>query len=82
MPQTLKVEITQPHKVAPVQQTPNPKQLRISGRVETPVERAQRVLKTIRSRCFGVLSEADLALVLRYPRQLGGEARRAKERDA
>ena len=75
MPQTLKVEITQPHKVAPVQQTPDPKQLRISGRTESPAERERRILKTIRSRCFGVLSEDDLALVRVYPRQLG-EARR------
>jgi hypothetical protein len=75
MPQTLKVEIIQPHKAEPVQQTPNPKQLRISGRVETPVERERRILRIVKSRCFGVLTEEDLSLVR-------VDARRTKERDA
>ena len=38
--------------------------LRITGAVETPDERVRRMLKTIRSRCFGVLSDDDLELVL------------------
>ena len=53
-------------------QTPNPKQLRISGRVESPAERERRILKTIRSRTFGILSESDLSLVR-------VEARRTKD---
>lgn len=38
--------------------------LRITGAVETHDERVRRVVKTIRSRCFGVLSDDDLELVL------------------
>jgi hypothetical protein len=62
MPQTLKVEIIQPHKSDTVTRAPSTA-LRITGRTESPAERERRILKTIRSRCFGVLSEADLALV-------------------
>jgi hypothetical protein len=32
---------------------------------ETPAERAKRVVRIIRSRCLSVLSEDDLALVLK-----------------
>jgi hypothetical protein len=62
MPQTLKVVVIQPHKsetAAPIRNL-----LRITGAVETPDERVRRVVKTIRSRCFGVLSDDDLELVL------------------
>jgi hypothetical protein len=36
-----------------------------TGHVETPAERAKRVVRIIRSRCSSVLSQDDLALVLK-----------------
>jgi hypothetical protein len=39
--------------------------LRLTGHVETPAERVERVLKVIRTRCSSVLTEDDLALVLK-----------------
>lgn len=63
MPQTLKVVVIQPHKSETVRRSPSGL-LRITGAVETPDERVRRVVKTIRSRCFGVLSDDDLELVL------------------
>jgi hypothetical protein len=62
MPQTLKVEITQPHKSETVTRAPSTA-LRITGRTESAIERERRILKTIRERTFGILSEADLSLV-------------------
>jgi hypothetical protein len=41
--------------------------LMITGATESPAERVERVLKTIRARCMGYLSAEDLALVVRLP---------------
>jgi hypothetical protein len=71
LPQTLKVEITQPHKAAPTTPAPSTA-LRITGRTESAIERERRILRIVKSRCFGVLTEADLSLVR-------VDARRAKE---
>jgi hypothetical protein len=62
LPQTQRIKIESPHRS---EAAPTPSNLlRITGAVETPDERMRRVLKTIRSRCFGVLSDDDLELVL------------------
>jgi hypothetical protein len=63
LPQTQRIKIEKPHKSEAVRLAPS-NLLRITGAVETPDERVRRVLKTIRSRCFGVLSDDDLELVL------------------
>jgi hypothetical protein len=41
--------------------------LLITGTTESPAERIERVLKTIRARCMGYLSAEDLATVVRLP---------------
>ena len=64
MPQTQRVRIEPTHLAEPAQPTPS-NLLRITGRGETPIERERRILRIVKSRCFGVLSESDLALVLR-----------------
>jgi hypothetical protein len=63
MPQNRRLVVELRH-VAPPQPTPS-NALRITGHVETPAERAKRVVRLIRSRCLSVLSEEDLALVLK-----------------
>jgi hypothetical protein len=81
LPQTRRVIIEPTHVAEPAQPTPS-NLLRITGSIETPDERMRRVVRTIRSRCFGVLSEADLDLVLGHRRERVAEARRTTERDA
>jgi hypothetical protein len=39
--------------------------LLITGAVESPAERLQRIERIVRSRCAGVLSESDFALVFK-----------------
>jgi hypothetical protein len=74
VPQTQRIKIESPHKSDTVARAPS-NLLRISGRVESAIERERRILRVVKSRCFGVLTEEDLSLVR-------VEARRAKERDA
>jgi hypothetical protein len=75
MPQTTRIKI-EPRLSADAPQPAAPSGLlRITGRTESLAERERRILKTIRSRTFGILSESDLALVR-------VDARRTKERDA
>jgi hypothetical protein len=69
MPQNSRIIIEPTHVVDAPQPAAPSGLLRITGAVETPGERMRRVVRVIRSRCFGVLSESDLALVLRYPRE-------------
>jgi hypothetical protein len=64
MPQTRKI-VVEPRLVAPAPPTPALTLLRLTGHVETPAERTQRIPRVILTRAFGILSEADLALVLR-----------------
>ena len=64
MPQTLKVVIEPTHVAEPAPPPPS-NLLRITGSGESQAERERRILKTIRTRTFGILSEADLAFVLR-----------------
>jgi hypothetical protein len=70
LPQTRRVVIEEPHKSDTVAPAPSTA-LRITGRTESAIERERRILKTIRSRCFGVLTEADLALVRVEARRKG-----------
>jgi hypothetical protein len=74
LPQTQRIKIEKPHKTETVKPAPSTA-LRITGRTESAIERERRILKTIRSRTFGILTEADLSLVRI-------DARRTKERDA
>jgi hypothetical protein len=62
MPQTLKVVVIEPHRS---EAAPTPTNLlRITGTVEGHAERTRRIMRVIRTRTFGILSESDLALVL------------------
>ena len=57
-----------PEMSPPRSSTPAPSSLlRITGRVESHAERMERIRRVIRTRTFGILSEADLALVLKSP---------------
>ena len=62
LPQTLRIKIEKPHQSGTVAPAPSTS-LRITGRTESHAERRERILKTIRSRTFGVLSDDDLELV-------------------
>jgi hypothetical protein len=63
MPQSNKVVIEPRHPLAePEPPTPS-NLLRITGRTESPAERTQRIMRVIRTRTFGILSDDDLALV-------------------
>lgn len=65
MPQTRKI-VVEPRLAAPDPPTPAPSNRpRLTGHVETRAERVERVMRVIRSRTFGILSDDDLALVLR-----------------
>lgn len=44
-----------------------PQPLQITGSLETPAERVERVLKVIRERCAGYLSADDLEIVTLKP---------------
>lgn len=63
MPQTNKVVI-KPRLATDAPQAAAPSTaLRITGRVESLAERRERVMRTIRTRTFGILSAEDLEFV-------------------